>query len=98
MSYNKSTSGMVHTKLTALDYTAQFSDYYIGATNLSDSSITITLPLGSIGKVYIIKNQGGGGVKVIGTSQQKIDTFPNVNLSSESGIMTIFDGARWNII
>lgn len=99
ISVNNTAPGYINVKLTAVNYNALLSDYYIGCTNDEDRRITITLPLGAIGKVYIIKNQGDDGeVKITGTSGQKIDNFTTLNLSNESGIMLVFDGTRWNVI
>ena len=81
--------------LTAVDYTALLTDYYIGATK---KDIEITLPLGVVGKVYVIKNQAGGNIKVEGTAGQKLDTASSKTLGSESAIICVFDGTRWNII
>jgi hypothetical protein len=78
-----------------LDYTATASDYYIGATK---KDIDITLPLGIVGKVYIIKNQVSGNIEVKGTSGQKIDTASDKTLGTEASIIVVFDGTRWNII
>jgi len=89
----------VNVTLTAVNYYALQTDYYIGCTNEKDDKITITLPLGVVGKIYIIKNQGDGGqVKITGALGQKIDGFTTLNLSNESGIMLVFDGTRWNVI
>lgn len=61
-------------------------------------NIEITLPLGVTGKVYIVKNQDGGNVKVQGTAGQRIDTSSFKTLRSESSITVVFDGTRWNVI
>lgn len=91
--------GYINVKLTAVNYNALQTDYYIGCTNEDDDKVTITLPIGITGKVYIIKNQGDGGqVKIVGTAGQKIDNFTTLNLSNESGILVVFDGTRWNVI
>lgn len=90
------TPGGVSVKLVSSNYTVLPTDYYVGATN---HSITITLPLGTLGKFYIIKNQSGsGGVKVIGTAGQTLDTSSSITLGNESSLMLIFDGTRWNIV
>jgi hypothetical protein len=86
---------IINVKLTAVDYTALLTDYYIGATK---KDIDITLPLGVVGKVYIIKNQVSGNIEVKGTSGQKIDTSSDKTLGTEASIIVVFDGTRWNII
>ena len=81
--------------LTAVDYTALLTDYYIGATK---KDIDITLQLGVVGKVYVIKNQVSGNIEVNGTSGQKIDTSSDKTLGTEASIIVVFDGTRWNVI
>jgi len=86
---------IINVKLTSADYTALITDYYIGATK---KDIDITLPLGVVGKVYIIKNQVSGNIEVKGTGGQKIDTSSDKTLGTEASIIVVFDGTRWNII
>jgi hypothetical protein len=88
-------SSLLSVKLTSVNYTALATDYYIGATK---KDIEITLPLGIIGKVYIIKNQINGNIEVKGSGGQKLDNSSDKNLGSESSIIVVFDGTRWNVI
>lgn len=88
-------SSFINVTLTSTDYTATASDYYIGATK---KEIDITLPLGITGKVYIIKNQVSGNIKVKASGSQKIDTASDKTLGTESSIIVVFDGTRWNTI
>jgi hypothetical protein len=53
-------SSLISVKLTSVDYTASANDYYIGATK---KDIEITLPLGIVGKVYVVKNQANGNIE-----------------------------------
>jgi hypothetical protein len=94
LSATGSGSSDINVKLTAVNYTALATDYYIGATK---KDITITLPLGTVGKVYVIKNQSEGSVKVKGTGQN-LDNSGDKSLGSEASIIVVFDGARWNIV
>lgn len=87
-------SGLINVKLTTLNYTALATDYYIGAIK---KDITITLPLGVVGKVYIVKNQVEGNIKVKGTSQN-LDSSGDKTLGTEQSLFVVFDGARWNIV
>lgn len=87
-------SSLISVKLTAINYTALASDYYIGATK---KDITITLPLGIVGKVYVVKNQVSGNIKVKGTGQD-LDSSGDKTLGSEASLFVVFDGTRWNII
>lgn len=95
LSATNSGTDIITVKLTSVDYTALSTDYYIGATK---KDIEITLPLGVVGKVYVIKNQVAGNIKVEGTAGQKLDTASSKTLGSESAIICVFDGTRWNII
>jgi hypothetical protein len=94
LSATGSGSANINVKLTAVNYTALVTDYYIGATK---KDITITLPLGIVGKVYIIKNQIEGSIKVKGTGQN-LDNAGDKTLGSEASIIVVFDGTRWNIV
>ena len=94
LSATGSGSSNINVKLTAVNYTALNIDYYIGATK---KDITITLPLGITGKVYIVKNQVEGNIKVKGTGQN-LDNSGDKTLGSEQSIIVVFDGVRWNII
>lgn len=87
-------SSLINVKLTAVNYTALVTDYYIGATK---KDITITLPLGIVGKIYIIKNQIEGSIKVKGTGQN-LDSSGDKTLGSEQSLFVVCDGVRWNII
>lgn len=86
-------SSLIPVKLTSVNYTALDTDYYIGAT---DKSITITLPLGVIGKVYYIKNQSHGSITLRGSSGQTINNSSSKTLGEEAGAIVVFDGSRWN--
>lgn len=88
-------SGLISVKLTGANYTGLSDDYYIGATA---NNITVTLPLGVTGKVYIVKNQVAGNITVTGTGGQKLDTSNNKSLGTNDSIVVVFDGTRWNII
>lgn len=86
-------TGNVH--ITAVNYTALATDYYIGATQ---HPLIITLPLGVLGKVYVIKNQANGSITLKGTGVQTIDSSLTKNMGSEDSITVLFNGTRWNII
>ena len=94
LSATGSGSSLISVKLTSTNYTAIASDYYIGATN---KNITITFPLGIVGKVYIVKNQSEGSIKVKGTGQN-LDSSGDKTLGSEGSLIAVFDGTRWNLI
>ena len=90
-----STTDLIPVTLVNEDYFVLPTDYYVGAIR---KDIKITLPLGAIGKVYIIKNQANGNIKVHASGGQTLDTDAVKTLGSESSIMVVFDGTRWNII
>jgi hypothetical protein len=95
LSATGSASGLYSVKLTSVNYTALADDFYIGATK---KDITVTLPLGVTGKIYVIKNQVSGDVTVAATGTQKIDTASTKQLGTNQSVTVIFDGTRWNII
>jgi len=88
-------SNFVNVTLTGVSYLITADDSYVGATS---KNITITLPLGLLGRVYYIKNQRDGNIKVQGSGGQTIDGNAFQTLGSNSGFMVVFDGARWNIL
>lgn len=85
----------IQVKLTAVSYTATASDSYIGATN---HDIVVTLPVGSLGRVYYVKNQATGNITVQGSSGQKIDGNASLGLATNQGCQLVFDGTQWNSI
>lgn len=90
-----SSNNFVTVTLTGVSYSITAADSYVGATN---NNIVITLPTGILGRVYYVKNQSSGNIKVQGTGGQTIDGAAFQTLGSNSGFMVVFDGARWNIL
>ena len=88
-------NNFVTVTLTSVNYTVTAADSYIGAT---DNNIVITLPTGILGRVYYVKNQSGGNIKVQGSGGETIDGAVFQTLGSNSGFMVVFDGSRWNIL
>lgn len=88
-------NNFVNVTLTGVSYSITATDSYVGATN---NNITITLPAGILGRVYYVKNQSGGNIKVEGSGGQTIDGAAFQTLGSNSGFMLVFDGSRWNIL
>ena len=85
-------STLLNVYLTAVNYTANNTNCYIGAT---DDDIIITLPSGVTGKVFIVKNQVTGSIQVRGTGGQKVDGVTNKTLGSSASIMVLFNGTEW---
>jgi len=92
---NQGASDFVNVTLTSSNYTATSTDLYVGAT---DKNIIITLPLGILGRVYYVKNQANGNIKVQGTAGETIDGSAFQTLGSNAGFIAVFDGTRWNLI
>jgi len=88
-------SNFVNVKLTDFSYSITATDSYVGATS---NNIVITLPAGLLGRVYYVKNQSGGNIKVQGSGGETIDGSAFQTLGSNSGFMVVFDGSRWNIL
>jgi hypothetical protein len=88
-------SSLFAVKIVTANYTPTVNDYYIGAIK---KDITITLPLGVIGKVYVVKNEENGEITVTGTAGQKIDGSISEKLSTNKSLMIIFNGTEWQSI
>jgi hypothetical protein len=82
-------------KIITANYTASANDYYIGAIK---KDITVTLPTGVTGKVYVVKNEENGEITVTGTAGQKIDGSVFEKLSTNKSLMVIFNGTEWQSI
>ena len=95
LSATNGSSNFVSVKLTDFSYSITADDSYVGATS---NNITITLPAGLLGRVYYVKNQSGGNIKVQGSGGETIDGAAFQTLGSNSGFMVVFDGSRWNIL
>jgi hypothetical protein len=95
LSASGSGPSLVSVKIANANYTALATDYYIGANT---SSITITLPLGVTGKIYIVKNQVNGNITLATTGGQQIDNSNTKTLGSNKCMVVLFNGTRWSII
>jgi len=95
LSATNTDNGIYSVKLTKVNYTAIASDYYIGAI---DSGITITLPKGVLGKIYVVKNQDNAIITVKSTAPEKINGSSSQILSTNQAITVIFTGTQWEII
>jgi hypothetical protein len=95
LSASGSGPNLVSVKIANANYTALATDYYIGANT---SSITITLPLGVTGKIYIVKNQVNGNITLATTGGQQIDNSNTKTLGSNKCMVVLFNGTRWSII
>ena len=81
-------------------YTATTTEYFLGV--IYDGSVTITLPAGTVGKVYVIKDAVGDAntnpITVVATGST-IDSQPNYLLNTDWGsISLIYNGIEWNVV
>jgi hypothetical protein len=82
------------------DYSATNDDYYIGVS--SAVATTITLPAGTDGKMFIVKDElgpGSGNITIQGTGGETIDgsaTF--VNTVTYGSVSFIFRGTEWHVV
>jgi len=90
-----SSNNFVTVKLTDFSYSVTATDLYVGATS---NNITITLPAGVLGRVYYVKNQANGNIRVQGSGGESIDGLAFQTLGSNAGFIVVFDGTRWNIL
>lgn len=85
---------------TTTSYTATLDDEYIGVS--SASAVTITLPAGIAGRVYIIKDefgQGSGKITIQPQSGQNIDGKPTYVISvPNQSVSVVFRAGQWRII
>ena len=88
-------SSLFAVKIVSANYMVVADDYYIGAIK---KDITITLPTGVTGKVYVVKNEENGEITVTGTAGQKIDGSISEKLSTNKSLMVIFNGTEWQSI
>jgi hypothetical protein len=81
-------------------YTATADDEYIGV--FSSSPVTISLPVGVAGRVYIIKDeygQGSGKITIQPSILEKIDNANNYIISvPNQSVSVVFRGGQWRII
>jgi len=89
-------STVINTKGVGNNYTLGASDDYVGATT---GSITLTLPAGTTGQSFILKNESGSGdVNVFPTSPDTIDGANSKRLSSNASITVVYRAGAWRII
>lgn len=82
------------------DYTATANDEYIGVN--SDSSVTVTLPAGTDGRVYYIKDESGDKdvrITIRSTASEKIDGKSTylIRIPYQS-VAVVFRAGGWWII
>ena len=95
------TPGLVAvTDVATATYTALGTDYFLCV--LTNGLVTITLPTGILGTVYIIKDCFGDAVNnpitIQGTGGETIDGGTATVNTNFGSITVIFDGAEWSIV
>ena len=95
------TPGLVPvTDVATATYTALATDYFLCV--LTIAPVTITLPIGILGTVYIIKDCSGNAspaspITVQGTGQNVDIGTATINVSFGS-ITVVFNGSNWSIV
>lgn len=89
------------TEVTTSTYTALSTDYFICV--LTNGTVTITLPPGILGSVYVIKDCFGNAINfpitIQGTGIETIDSNSSAIINTNFGSITvIFDGIEWKIV
>jgi hypothetical protein len=76
------------------EYIVKQSDYLIDAKS---GNFDVFLPNASEieGKIFILKNSGDENITIIPTSNQTIDNYENIELSTYDSIQIISDGSNW---
>jgi hypothetical protein len=81
-------------------YSPGATEYYLGV--IYDGSVTITLPAGTVGKVYVVKDAVGDAntnpITVV-TTGSTIDGQTSYILNTDWGsISLIYNGIEWNVV
>jgi hypothetical protein len=87
------------TDVTTPTYTATVRDYFLCVDHTG--LVTITLPFGVLGTVYIVKDCSGNAfdypIRIQGTAQTVDGSFAEIN-SNYGSISIIFNGTEWSIV
>lgn len=89
------------TNVTTPTYTALATDYFI-CVDTATAPVTITLPTGILGTVYIVKDCSGDAatnpITIQGTGGQLVDgSIATIN-SPYGSISFVFNGTEWSIV
>lgn len=89
------------TNVTTPTYTALATDYFL-CVNTTVNTVTITLPTGILGTVYIIKDCSGdadtNNITIVGTGGQLVDGSTATINSPYGSISLIYNGSDWSIV
>lgn len=99
VSHGGNPSPVTVTQVTTPEYTATAKDYFLCVD--VDEPVTITLPTGILGTVYIVKDCDGDAstnpITIQGTSQD-IDGSTATIDTDYGSLAFIFNGTEWNIV
>ena len=88
------------TLIDADTYNPALTEYYLGI--IYNGSVTITLPVGTLGKVFVIKDAVGdcnANPITITTTGETIDSETTYVLNTDWGaISIIYNGIEWNVV
>jgi hypothetical protein len=88
------------TLIDAATYTATADEYFLGV--IFNGVVTITLPAGTLGKVFVVKDSVGDANTnpiTIDTTGSSIDGQPNYVINLDWGsIGLVYNGIEWNVV
>jgi hypothetical protein len=88
------------TDVATATYTALSTDYFLCV--LTNGLVTITLPTGILGKVYIVKDCFGDAannpITIQGTGGQLVDGSTATINTNFGSLQFIFNGTDWSIV
>lgn len=89
------------TNVTTPTYTALAADYFL-CVDTATNAVTITLPTGILGTVYIVKDCSGNAstnpITIDGTGGQLVDGSSATINTPYGAIQLIFNGTEWSIV
>lgn len=89
------------TDVTTPTYTALATDYML-CVDTATNAVTITLPTGILGTVYMIKDCSGdadtNNITIQGTGGQLVDGSSATINSPYGSIQLVFNGVEWSIV
>jgi len=88
------------TLIDAATYAALTTEYFLGV--IYNGAVTITLPAGTLGKVYVIKDSVGDAntnpITVV-TTGSTIDSLASYVMNTPWGsISLVYNGIEWNVV
>jgi hypothetical protein len=89
------------TDVTTPTYTALATDYFL-CVDTATAPVTITLPTGILGTVYIIKDCSGDAatnpITIQGTGGELVDGSVGTVNTPYGSVSLIFNGTEWSIV